>query len=468
MALRTMLFTSYTFLFVFLPVALTVAWMLRPPARNLWLAFASLLFYGCWRVDFLCLLLGSTVLNFVGGLIIDRREGRGRALSLSLFITLNLGVLAYFKYSGFGVNNLNLLLDATGWGKLGWQEVVLPIGISFYTFQGISYLVDVHRKTVGVCRSWIDYTCYHTLFPQLVAGPIVRYSDVVRELHRPAAGFSVREQGMFLFMLGFCKKVLLANNLGPVADAVFSGKGAGALDAWIGLTAYALQIYFDFSGYSDMAIGLGLLLGFKFPLNFNSPYKSASITDFWRRWHMTLSHWLKDYLYIPLGGNRHGKARTCLNLMLVMLLGGFWHGANWTFILWGGFHGFWLVAERFRGGKSLLEGRVPAFANRLFILLLILLSWIPFRTGNLHELGTFLARLSGAVSGDPFLPTLHQAWFWLVLGASAVIALVFPNSQELAGQGRRPLLTAAVFVLFVLALHEIYSQELNPFLYFQF
>ena len=271
-------------------------------------------------------------------------------------------------------------------------------------------------------------------------------------------------------MLGFAKKVFIANNMAPVVDCVFNTPFIGSLGAWIGLAAYTLQIYFDFSGYSDMAIGLGYMIGFRFPINFNSPYKSTSITDFWRRWHITLSLWLRDYLYFPLGGSRCSLRRTMANLVIVMLLGGLWHGAHWTFVIWGAYHGIWLAIERWNGGRSLLENRVPKWLNHLFILLLILLSWLPFRAGSLADLARMTGKLipDGKGLGHEQLVVLHNSWFWAFFALGSLIVFTCPNSNQLAERTDRPWLTFGVFLLFVLALQELTSQELNPFLYFRF
>ncbi|MEO7934568.1 MAG: MBOAT family O-acyltransferase [Chthoniobacterales bacterium] len=464
-----MLFTSYAFLFFFLPLIIVASRLFRGQARNLCLVITSFAFYGWWRADFMLLFIASSIFNYHAGSWIARRKNESSRIPLTLAVTLNLAVLAYFKYANFGVANWNALMSGLGWKTMGWETMVLPVGISFYTFQAISYLVDVHRKTVEPAHRWTDFACYLALFTH-VAGPIVRYVNIIHELKSPVLGLELLERGAFLFMTGFCKKVLIANNVAIAADAVFDTGAAGAAGTWIGLASYALQIYFDFSGYSDMAIGLGYMIGFKFPVNFDSPYQATSITNFWRRWHITLSNWLRDYLYFPLGGSRQGLRRTCINLIIVMLLGGLWHGANWTFVVWGAYHGIWLAIERWNGGRSLLQDRVPAWLNRLFVLLLILLSWIPFRVGTVAQMKDFVRDLlpHGPALWHEQIASLHQPWFWFFFGTGWLIALFAKNSNQFAERKRRPWLTLAMLLLFLLALHELASQELNPFLYFQF
>ncbi len=464
-----MLFTSYAFLFFFLPLIILISRLFRGQARNLCLVVLSFAFYGWWRLDFMLLFVASSVFNYYAGCWITRSEGKRRFTLLAAAVTLNLAVLAYFKYANFGVANWNALMTALHWKPMPWTAMVLPVGISFYTFQAISYLVDVHRKTVEPAHRWTDFACYLALFTH-VAGPIVRYVNIIHELKSPVLGVELLERGAFLFMIGFCKKVFIANNVAIVADAVFNNGTLGAAAAWIGLASYSLQIYFDFSGYSDMAIGLGYMIGFKFPVNFDSPYQATSITNFWRRWHITLSNWLRDYLYFPLGGSRQGLTRTCVNLVVVMLLGGLWHGANWTFVIWGAYHGIWLAIERLNGGRSLLQDRVPGWLNRAFVLLLILLSWIPFRESSFSELAAFLRNLipHGPGLSDEPIAALHQPWFWFFFVTGWMIALFAKNSNQFAERKRRPWLTVAILLLFILALQELASQELNPFLYFQF
>jgi alginate O-acetyltransferase complex protein AlgI len=343
-------FAGPTFLFLFLPLFIAGYYLLPSRARSPWILLGSWLFYGWWRFDFLALLVGSSLGAGVIGRAIDGASSTRRARALlGLGVAASLGALAYFKYFNFGVESLagvlnrgeSMLIDPDRY----W-EVVLPVGISFYTFQIISYMVDVYRGTARRADRVVDVAAYVSLFPQLVAGPIVRYSQIADQLTGRVHRWEGFSRGARRFALGLARKVLIADAVAPIADAAFSVADPGTTGAWIGLAAYSVQIYFDFAAYSDMAIGLGLMMGFRFPENFFQPYLSRSITEFWRRWHVTLSQWLRDYLYIPLGGNQRGRTRTLLNLMTVMVLGGLWHGAAWTFVAWGAWHGLWLIVER--------------------------------------------------------------------------------------------------------------------------
>jgi alginate O-acetyltransferase complex protein AlgI len=407
-----MVFTSSVFLYLFLPLFLAVYYLLpgrnaglarrgtglasrgtglAPRARLLWILAASWVFYGWWRLDFLALIAAATCWTYLAGLRIGLprapgREGRARTI-LVLGIVLNLAVLGYFKYFNFGIANLNALLSSLGARPLAAWEVVLPVGISFYLFHSISYLVDVYRGDAPVASDFLELAVYMALFPQLVAGPIIRYKDLSPQLRsrtHTLAGFS---EGAARFMTGFCKKVLIADVVAPLANAGFALASPTAGDAWLAALAYTAQIYFDFSGYSDMAIGLGLMMGFRFPENFRSPYLSRSIPEFWRRWHISLSTWLRDYLYIPLGGNRLGPERTIVNLMLVMVLGGLWHGAAWTFLLWGAWHGLFLALQRRRKSRELDGSPAPASGVRAAevaaTMAVVMVGWVLFRSPSL-------------------------------------------------------------------------------------
>jgi alginate O-acetyltransferase complex protein AlgI len=364
-----MVFSSQLFIFYFLPLALLAYYIAPRKARHLGLTAFSYVFYGWANPWFVFLMLGTTVVDYLVGLWIAGAFGhaeipllseggqrtRAQKLALASSIISNLSLLAFFKYFNFGLENYNSLMAALGLTAWQWDtalRVTLPLGISFYTFQSMSYTIDVYRGHARAIRSFIDFACFVSMFPQLVAGPIIRFSDVADQLRFRTHTAEKFARGSAMFSIGLAKKILLANPCGKVADIVFGATPAGTLDSWYGLIAYAFQIYFDFSAYSDMAIGLGLMIGFTFAKNFDSPYKSASITEFWRRWHISLSTWLRDYLYLPLGGNRRGPARTYANLATVMLLGGLWHGAAWTFVIWGGLHGALLVIERLRGGAD--------------------------------------------------------------------------------------------------------------------
>ena len=332
-----MVFSSVTFLFLFLPVFLIIYYVLPLRFRSAWILLASWVFYGWWRLDFLLILVGSSVMAWFVGHRIDRsrQTSPGSAKTWrTIGVVVSLCVLGYFKYFNFGVDTLSAVLNRFGLGEIHAARVVLPVGISFFTFQIISYIVDVHRGTAPVARSFVDAAAYVSLFPQLVAGPIVRYSQVALQFRNREHSWDNFGEGSKRFIIGLARKVLIADAVAPLADAAFGLSHPGAVASWIGVLAYSIQIYFDFAAYSDMAIGMGRMLGFTFPENFRMPYTSASITEFWRRWHMTLSSWLRDYLYIPLGGNRRSPSRTIINLMVVMVLGGLWHGAAWSFLIY--------------------------------------------------------------------------------------------------------------------------------------
>jgi len=463
-----MVFTSYVFLFVFLPTLL-LAHQLAPRRHRLAvLTVGSYVFYGWWRADFALLLLFCTVASYLCGLGIAGASGRVRRLYLVLGLISSLGLLAWFKYANFLVANLDFVWRAAGAGGLAWDAVILPVGISFFTFQTASYLIDVHRGDTEPCRSPLTFACYVALFPQLVAGPIVRYQEISADLvapRRDAAGFA---RGIHLILIGFNKKVLLADQLAPLADAAFAMPEPGFWDAWIGLVSFSFQIYFDFSAYSDIAVGLGLLLGMRFPLNFDSPYRSESITEFWRRWHMTLSRWLRDYLYVPLGGNRRGPGRTYLNLFLTMLLGGLWHGAQWTFVVWGAYHGVLLALERLLGRRALWSA-APRPVRIALTWGVVTLGWLPFRAPSLESAATLLGALAdvGSAASGAWPWTLAQAFQPWLLPVSAATVFAGIHSWALAGRQQGPWRWLQL-ALFVIAVHEMLLRGVAPFLYFQF
>jgi alginate O-acetyltransferase complex protein AlgI len=471
-------FSSNLFLFVFLPAFLGLYYVTPARFRSLVIAFASYLFYGWWRVDFVSLMLLSTVLDFVCGarIVAIRSEGTGnpkRWLLLSIFA--NLGLLAYFKYCNFGIANLNAALGALGFEGVVWPAVVLPVGISFYTFQTMSYTIDVYQGNAAPVRRFRDFMCYVALFPQLVAGPIVRYQDVADQLHSRTHSLAKFGEGSRRFMVGFCKKVLIADSVARLVDASFGLSEPTFADAWLGALAYTVQLYFDFSGYSDMAIGLGLMIGFRFMENFNHPYVSRNITEFWQRWHISLSTWLRDYLYLPLGGNRQGERRTYVNLGLVMLLGGLWHGANWTFVAWGAWHGGILALERRFTTKVGGVRRAPRYPPA-FLMLLVVLGWVMFRADSVRTAGAFYAAMAGFHGLG-----LSDAMRWQASGWSATMLLVGVAVIYLApwlaakatadpeGWGRRLSLASPLWLpLFALAVLRLSAQSYTPFLYFQF
>jgi len=467
-----MVFTSQIFLFYFLPLVLLGTYVLPVRARNAFLCLASYVFYGWWSPWFVTLMLGSTVVDWYCGKAITRAGASDavRRRGVLISVVCNLGLLGFFKYFVFAQENLNRLIEACGGEPTVMLNIVLPVGISFYSFQSMSYSIDLYRREAERAHSFVDFACYVSMFPQLVAGPIVRYREVASQLsERPQRG-ELFYEGATYFMLGFAKKVLIANSVGQTADLAFE---AGALDpftAWYGVVAYAFQIYFDFSGYSDMAIGLGLMLGFRLPINFRSPYRSASITEFWRRWHISLSSWLRDYLYIPLGGNRGGVRLTYRNLLLTMLLGGLWHGAQWTFIAWGAWHGGLLALERLLGKGETSSWRSARVA---FTFVLVLISWVFFRAESLSAAGQYLTALVWP-QGDAAAATVLAGRMLqpFDLGAMVVAALLVWFGFETATLAERArasfTLYLAIFSAFCVAVVAMFSQAENPFLYFQF
>ena len=369
-----MVFTSHAFVFYFLPLVIAGYYATPTGHRSLFLAIASYLFYGWWSPWFVTLMLASTVIDFQCGRVIAAAGSRPsvRRTALLASIAANLTLLGFFKYFMFAGRNLNVVLGWLGSDPLGVIDVVLPVGISFYTFQSMSYSIDLYRGRARPAQRFVDFAAYVALFPQLIAGPIIRYHELADQIRsRPQSGELIA-QGLMFFAIGFAKKLLIANNVGHIADAAFSADAPVWHVAWTGITAYAFQIYFDFSGYSDMAIGLGAMFGFRFSRNFNAPYQAESITDFWKRWHISLSSWLRDYLYVPLGGNRLGALRTYVNLAVTMLLGGLWHGAQWNFVVWGALHGSLLALERANSKRGLLHVLPrPARVGATFTLVLV-------------------------------------------------------------------------------------------------
>ena len=352
----------------------------------------------------------------------------------------------------------------------GVLHITLPLGISFYTFQSMSYTIDVYRGDAKAIRNFIDFACYVSMFPQLVAGPIVRFSEIADQLRHRTHTLQKFARGIAFFSLGMAKKILIANPCGKCADTVFDVGVVGTLEAWYGVIAYAFQIYFDFSGYSDMAIGLGLMLGFTFAKNFDSPYRAESITEFWRRWHISLSSWLRDYLYIPLGGNRRGTARTYINLALVMLLGGLWHGASWNFVIWGGIHGSMLALER-RHGKASFYGSIPKPLRVVATFLLVLIAWVFFRINELPHAITYLQCMFSKVHVQPstnlIAGILYQPYYLLVMCVAGIVIWRFPQTWDWTQQ-LTPLKMGICLCLLWLALAVLATQTYNSFIYFIF
>jgi alginate O-acetyltransferase complex protein AlgI len=468
-----MVFTTHIFLFYFLPLFLLIYFNLPYRWRNLWLTLASYVFYGWWEPWFVCLMAFTTTLDFCWGRVIARPGATSgqRRLALVACVVTNLTFLGFFKYYMFGAETLNRLLVVFGADGFRILRVTLPIGISFYTFHSLTYIVDLYRGHATPARSVTDFSAFVALFPDLVAGPIIRYKTLAAQLAFREHGLARFASGVALFILGFAKKILVANPCGQVADAVFGAAAPGAMAAWMGVLAYSFQIYFDFCGYSDMAVGLGRMLGFEFPKNFDDPYRSESITEVWRRWHISLSSVLRDYLYYPLGGNRLGEVRTYVNLAVVMLLGGLWHGAKWNFVVWGAFHGGLLAWERWRGKQS-VYARWPRPARIGVTFLLMLFSWVLFRAEDLGAAGRYLGAMFGLVpAGSAAGLVGAEVYRALPLAAMvvAVVCLWYPRQAHEVSLGAQGWGRVAVLVpLFVVSVLVMFSQAFNPFLYFQF
>ena len=472
-----MVFSSNVFLFLFLPVFLAVYFLLPFRAKSAWILVGSYALYGWWRLDFLWLLAGVTLAAYGFALQIAKTEGRARFRLLSVSVVLNLLALGYFKYANFGIESFNAAITAIGFQPFSWAPVLLPIGLSFFIFHAISYLVDVYRKEEPPTHNLLDFAAFIALFPHLIAGPVLKYNLLAGQFRSRTHTLEKFSYGATRFMTGFAKKVLIADTIAPLVTATFAQQSPTLADSWLGALAYTLQLYFDFSGYSDMAIGLAAMMGFKFPENFNHPYISRSITEFWRRWHMSLSSWLREYLYIGLGGNRNGRTRTYLNLALTMVLGGLWHGANWTFILWGAWHGGILAMER-RMKEASLWKPSPAWLTIPGTLLLVMLGWVMFRADNVSDAFRMYRGMFG-FNGLGLSDTLA----WQVRGSelatmllASVLIYVAPwwgrRVGDVGGVLLRPraatLATLALLPLFVLAILKLSAQSYTPFLYFQF
>ena len=481
-----MVFSSTIFLFFFLPLTLLAYFVVGPRGRNLILLAASLLFYAWGETVYLLVMLFSIAATYLFGLLIDQARQRGRRgrLAFVFAVATNLGLLGFFKYANFFVDNLNQVLPVLGLAPMDIGRVHLPIGISFFTFQALSYIIDLYRNETAVQRSLLNFALYKALFPQLIAGPIVRYRDVAREIERRTVSLHDFASGVQRFIIGLGKKVLIANVMGRAADTIFAtpAETLPATLAWIGAIAFMLQIYFDFSGYSDMAIGLGRMFGFHFLENFNYPYIARSIREFWRRWHISLSTWFRDYLYIPLGGNRHGAVRTGANLLLVFLLCGLWHGASWTFLIWGVYHGIFLVLERVPAVRWLLD-RLPAPLQHAYVLLVVLVGWVFFRADTFAHALAYLQAMVDFSREPLFNSQLFLALnneFSLTLAAAVIgSAPVFMLLQR--WRAGRPIVPAPAmrwlaataqvgslgFVL-VYSIAAVLGGAHNPFLYFRF
>jgi alginate O-acetyltransferase complex protein AlgI len=471
-----MVFSSPVFLFIFLPLILLGSVAIRSiAARNLLLLAGSLLFYTWGEGVYLWVLLCSIAGNTAFGIWIDSRSAGDRKLALTAGVAFNLVGLGTFKYAGFLAHNLNLMLSGLSLGSVPEPAIHLPLGISFFTFQALSYIIDVYRREAPVQKSVMGVALYLSLFPQLVAGPIVRYESIASQLSKRQVSVSGFADGIRQFCVGLAKKILIADILGAMVDEIFA-MAPGTLSApfaWLGLLCFTLQIYYDFSGYSDMALGTGRMLGFRFPENFRTPYASQSVREFWRRWHISLSSWFRDYVFIPLGGSRAGPLRVYANLLIVFTLCGLWHGASWTFLIWGFYHGFFLVVERMQFGVWL--DRAPGLLRHGYLVLVVMLGWVFFRADDLTHALQFLSALFGgseAVGLNSYLashltPRLLTALVAGILFSFPLPAWLARESREFS-MARFATRDAAIVVLLLLSVIRVAAQAYSPFIYFRF
>ena len=469
-----MVFSSFSFLCIFLPVVLLFYYGSKSSWQNLILVVASILFYLWASPLVLPILIVSTLVDYFISKKLNTEAGK-RWLFIGIF--LNVGMLCYFKYANFLVDQTNALLSAIGQPGFKWRDVVLPAGISFFTFEKISYLIDVRRKLVKPARSFNELFLFVAFFPHLIAGPILRYHEIEGQIRSREHSQKMFFAGWTRLFIGLGKKILIADELGRSADLLFNLNQADlpANYLWLAVTLYALQLYFDFSGYSDMAIGLALMFGFTFPENFNNPYASKSITEFWKRWHISLTAWMREYLYIPLGGNRNGSLATYRNLVIVFFISGLWHGASWTFVIWGLYHGLFLVVERLFLSR-LLE-KIPQILSRLYFVTAVLVGWVFFRSESLQSAMAFIVRMFDfssfalKIPDIPIVNILHNRAQVILLLATLLIvfARFIPESLKAKSASAANGLRASwALTLFVLSMMALAGNSFTPFLYFQF
>ncbi len=464
-----MVFSSLVFMFAYLPITLLAYYLVPRQGRNIFLFIVNLIFYGWGEPKLVLLMVFNIFFNYLGGWLVDkyRADAKKKKLFLILTCVLDIGILAVFKYTGMITETLNMLPFL----NIPELQISLPIGISFYTFQTMSYVIDVYRDDAPVSKNFINFGTYVALFPQLIAGPIVRYRDVAEQLVNRRETLEMFTRGVKLFMVGLAKKVIIANTMGTLTTNIFATTDEnGVVGTWVGMIAYTFQIYFDFSGYSDMACGLGNMMGFEFLKNFNYPYIAKSITDFWRRWHISLSTWFKEYVYIPLGGNRKGVKRQILNLLIVWGLTGLWHGAAYNFVLWGLYYGLLLILEKFVLKKFL--DRLPSFVQHIYTLFIIIIGWGLFYFTDVGQLGEFMVDLFNFGNGI----CGNQA-FNLIMNNLPMLSIAAVASTPLATMlytrfehTRFMWIPETLYCMGVLAVStaSLVNQSYNPFLYFRF
>ncbi len=459
-----MVFSSTIFLFIFLPVTLAMYYICDKRLKNIWLFIVSLFFYSWGEPKYLLLMLASISLNYILALLINHFLDKGRIgitkSLLALTIVSNIACLIYFKYLDFIITNVNQILGA----NFTLKNIALPVGISFFTFQAMSYVIDVYRRDAEVQKNILNLGLYISLFPQLIAGPIVRYIDIEKQLENRSIDATKIYDGVKLFIIGFCKKILIADQLASLCDSIFAVNGISAPSAWIGAISYSLQIFFDFSGYSDMAVGLGKLFGFEFVNNFNYPYISKTIKEFWRRWHISLSTWFRDYVYIPLGGSRCKPLRAYLNLTIVFFLTGFWHGASWNFIVWGLYYAVFLVLERLFLGK-LLE-KIPKILQHVYALFVIIIGWVFFRAENLTSALIYIKNMFTVNSSsiNDLIPLMNKRYILCIL-----CGIIFSIPWTSKIKVKHPVIVDIILIiLFIIAIAYMIGSGFSPFLYFRF
>ena len=464
-----MVFSSLVFMFAYLPITLLAYYLVPRQGRNIFLFIVNLIFYGWGEPKLVLLMVFNIFFNYIGGWVVDkyRADAKKKKLFLILTCVLDIGILAVFKYTGMITETLNMLPFL----NIPELQISLPIGISFYTFQTMSYVIDVYRDDAPVSKNFINFGTYVALFPQLIAGPIVRYRDVAEQLVNRRETLEMFTKGVKLFMVGLAKKVIIANTMGTLTTNIFATTDEnGVVGTWVGMIAYTFQIYFDFSGYSDMACGLGNMMGFEFLKNFNYPYIAKSITDFWRRWHISLSTWFKEYVYIPLGGNRKGVKRQILNLLIVWGLTGLWHGAAYNFVLWGLYYGLLLILEKFVLKKFL--DRLPSFVQHIYTLFIIIIGWGLFYFTDVGQLGEFMVDLfnfGNGICGDQAFNLIMSNLPMLIIAAvaSTPLATMLYTRFE---HTRFMWIPETLYCMGVLAVStaSLVNQSYNPFLYFRF
>jgi len=462
-------FSSLVFMFAYLPITLLAYYLVPRQGRNIFLFIVNLIFYGWGEPKLVLLMVFNIFFNYLGGWLVDkyRADAKKKKLFLILTCVLDIGILAVFKYTGMITETLNMLPFL----NIPELQISLPIGISFYTFQTMSYVIDVYRDDAPVSKNFINFGTYVALFPQLIAGPIVRYRDVAEQLVNRRETLEMFTKGVKLFMVGLAKKVIIANTMGTLTTNIFATTDEnGVVGTWVGMIAYTFQIYFDFSGYSDMACGLGNMMGFEFLKNFNYPYIAKSITDFWRRWHISLSTWFKEYVYIPLGGNRKGVKRQILNLLIVWELTGLWHGAAYNFVLWGLYYGLLLILEKFVLKKFL--DRLPSFVQHIYTLFIIIIGWGLFYFTDVGQLGEFMVDLfnfGNGICGDQAFNLIMSNLPMLIIAAVASTPLATMLYTRFEHR-RFMWIPETLYCMGVLAVStaSLVNQSYNPFLYFRF